>query len=42
MASVVREADIIVAAAGQPELIKGSWVKPGAVRARAVGNAVCT
>jgi 5,10-methylene-tetrahydrofolate dehydrogenase/methenyl tetrahydrofolate cyclohydrolase len=30
MAEVVRQADIIIAAAGQPELIKGSWVKPGA------------
>ncbi|GAX75184.1 hypothetical protein CEUSTIGMA_g2628.t1 [Chlamydomonas eustigma] len=30
MAEVVRQADIIIAAAGQPELIKGSWMKPGA------------
>ncbi|KAI9597155.1 formate--tetrahydrofolate ligase-domain-containing protein [Syncephalis fuscata] len=28
---VVRRADIVVAAAGKPELIKGSWLKPGAV-----------
>ena len=26
-----RQADIIVAAVGQPEMIKGDWVKPGAV-----------
>jgi methylenetetrahydrofolate dehydrogenase (NADP+)/methenyltetrahydrofolate cyclohydrolase len=26
----VREADILVAAAGKPGLIKGDWVKPGA------------
>ena len=26
-----KQADIIVAAAGSPELVKGSWVKPGAV-----------
>ena len=25
------QADIIVAAAGSPELVKGSWIKPGAV-----------
>ena len=28
---IVRKADIIVAAAGAPELVKGDWVKPGAV-----------
>ncbi|MDP6968720.1 MAG: bifunctional methylenetetrahydrofolate dehydrogenase/methenyltetrahydrofolate cyclohydrolase FolD [Gammaproteobacteria bacterium] len=28
--SVVREADIVVAAVGVPELVKGSWIKPGA------------
>jgi len=28
--AVVRRADILVAAAGQPELIKGDWIKPGA------------
>jgi methylenetetrahydrofolate dehydrogenase (NADP+) / methenyltetrahydrofolate cyclohydrolase len=27
---VVRRADILVAAVGQPELIKGDWLKPGA------------
>lgn len=26
-----READILVVAAGQPELVRGSWIKPGAV-----------
>ncbi len=26
-----READILVAAAGQPEMIRGDWIKPGAV-----------
>ena len=29
--SVVREADILVAAIGQPEFVKKEWVKPGAV-----------
>ncbi|KAB1202940.1 Bifunctional protein FolD 2 [Morella rubra] len=28
--SVIREADIIIAAAGQAMMIKGSWIKPGA------------
>ena len=28
--AVCREADIIVAAVGVPELVKGAWVKPGA------------
>jgi methylenetetrahydrofolate dehydrogenase (NADP+)/methenyltetrahydrofolate cyclohydrolase len=28
---IAAKADIIVAAAGAPELVKGSWVKPGAV-----------
>ena len=27
---VVREAEIVVAAVGRPELIRGSWIKPGA------------
>ena len=31
LGSVTREADILVAAAGRPELIKGDMVKPGAV-----------
>ena len=29
--SVCREADILVAAVGVPELVKGEWIKPGAV-----------
>jgi len=29
--SVVREADILVAAIGRPEMVKGNWIKPGAV-----------
>lgn len=28
---VVREADIVVAAIGQPQLVKADWIKPGAV-----------
>ncbi|RTE67422.1 bifunctional methylenetetrahydrofolate dehydrogenase/methenyltetrahydrofolate cyclohydrolase FolD [Amphritea opalescens] len=28
--AICREADILVAAVGRPEMIKGSWVKPGA------------
>ncbi len=28
---VVREADIVIAAVGQPDMIKGDWLKPGAV-----------
>ncbi len=28
---VVRRADIVVAAVGQPELVRGDWIKPGAV-----------
>jgi methylenetetrahydrofolate dehydrogenase (NADP+)/methenyltetrahydrofolate cyclohydrolase len=31
LAGVVSEADIVVAAVGRPELIKGNWIKPGAV-----------
>jgi methylenetetrahydrofolate dehydrogenase (NADP+)/methenyltetrahydrofolate cyclohydrolase len=30
LASVVRGADIVVAAVGRPEMIKGDWIKPGA------------
>jgi 5,10-methylene-tetrahydrofolate dehydrogenase/methenyl tetrahydrofolate cyclohydrolase len=37
---VVREADIIVAACGQRELVRGSWVKPGAVVIDVGTNAV--
>ena len=29
--SVCRTADVLVAAVGRPEMIKGDWVKPGAV-----------
>jgi len=29
--SVVREADILVAAIGRPEIVRGDWIKPGAV-----------
>jgi 5,10-methylene-tetrahydrofolate dehydrogenase/methenyl tetrahydrofolate cyclohydrolase len=28
--SIVREADIVVSAAGQPGLVRGDWIKPGA------------
>ena len=28
---VVREADIVIAAVGRPEFVRGDWVKPGAV-----------
>jgi methylenetetrahydrofolate dehydrogenase (NADP+) / methenyltetrahydrofolate cyclohydrolase len=28
--SMVRQADIVVAAVGRPELVKGDWIKPGA------------
>jgi len=28
---VVRRADIVVAAVGRPEMVKGGWIKPGAV-----------
>ena len=31
LAAAVREADIVVAAVGHPELINGDWIKPGAV-----------
>lgn len=31
LAGVCREADILIAAVGVPELVKGDWVKPGAV-----------
>jgi methylenetetrahydrofolate dehydrogenase (NADP+)/methenyltetrahydrofolate cyclohydrolase len=30
LAQVCRRADILVAAVGRPEMIKGDWVKPGA------------
>lgn len=31
MADIVRQADIVIAAIGQPEYVKGDWLKPGAV-----------
>lgn len=31
LAEIVKEADILVVATGVPELIKGAWIKPGAV-----------
>lgn len=31
LAAVCREADVLVVAVGQPELVRGSWVKEGAV-----------
>jgi methylenetetrahydrofolate dehydrogenase (NADP+)/methenyltetrahydrofolate cyclohydrolase len=31
LAAVCREADIVVAAVGVPKLVKGDWIKPGAV-----------
>lgn len=30
LAEVVRRADIVVAAAGRPEMVRGDWIKPGA------------
>lgn len=30
LAAVVRRADIVVAAVGRPEMVKGDWIKPGA------------
>jgi len=31
IAALVRRADVLVAAVGQPELVRGDWIKPGAV-----------
>lgn len=31
LAAHVREADVVVAAVGVPELVRGEWIKPGAV-----------
>jgi methylenetetrahydrofolate dehydrogenase (NADP+)/methenyltetrahydrofolate cyclohydrolase len=31
LAGVVRRADIVVAAVGRPEMVRGDWIKPGAV-----------
>jgi methylenetetrahydrofolate dehydrogenase (NADP+)/methenyltetrahydrofolate cyclohydrolase len=30
LAAVVREADVVIAAAGTPLLVKGDWIRPGA------------
>ncbi len=30
LAGIVRQADIVVAAVGRPQMIKGDWIKPGA------------
>jgi 5,10-methylene-tetrahydrofolate dehydrogenase/methenyl tetrahydrofolate cyclohydrolase len=30
-AEITREADIVVAAVGKAELVRGDWLKPGAV-----------
>jgi methylenetetrahydrofolate dehydrogenase (NADP+) / methenyltetrahydrofolate cyclohydrolase len=30
LAEVVRRSDIVIAAVGQPEMVKGEWIKPGA------------
>jgi methylenetetrahydrofolate dehydrogenase (NADP+) / methenyltetrahydrofolate cyclohydrolase len=29
--SIVRQADILIAAVGRPEMVRGDWVKPGAI-----------
>ncbi|KAJ0779352.1 putative methenyltetrahydrofolate cyclohydrolase, Methylenetetrahydrofolate dehydrogenase (NADP(+)) [Helianthus annuus] len=29
---ITRQADIIISAVGQPNMVRGSWVKPSAVR----------
>ncbi len=31
LAAVVRRADIVVAAVGRPEMVRGNWIKPGAI-----------
>jgi methylenetetrahydrofolate dehydrogenase (NADP+) / methenyltetrahydrofolate cyclohydrolase len=31
LAAIAREADILVAAVGKPELVRGDWIRPGAV-----------
>ncbi len=31
IADIVRQADIVIAAIGQPEYVKGDWIKPGAI-----------
>lgn len=31
LADVVRQADVLIAAVGRPEMVRGDWIKPGAV-----------
>jgi 5,10-methylene-tetrahydrofolate dehydrogenase/methenyl tetrahydrofolate cyclohydrolase len=31
IAAIVKRADVVIAASGQPEYVKGAWLKPGAV-----------
>jgi methylenetetrahydrofolate dehydrogenase (NADP+) / methenyltetrahydrofolate cyclohydrolase len=31
LASVARRADVLIAAVGQPEMVRGDWVRPGAI-----------
>ena len=31
LAAVVRRADLVVAAVGRPEMVRGNWIKPGAI-----------
>lgn len=31
LADIVRTADIVIAAAGRPEFVRGEWIKPGAI-----------
>ncbi|XP_071723359.1 bifunctional protein FolD 2 [Rutidosis leptorrhynchoides] len=38
--SIIREADIVIAAAGQAMMVKGSWIKPGAAVIDVGTNAV--
>src|SRR3546814_12697969 len=40
LASVIHRADIVVAAVGMPEMVKGDWIKPGAVVIE-IGRASC-
>lgn len=40
LASICRQADILVAAVGRPEMVRGDWVKPGAVVIDVGTNAV--
>ena len=31
LAAVVRRADLVIAAVGRPQMVRGSWIKPGAI-----------